>query len=357
MNTQTKIAGSFLNKMLTVGAGAAIATPAAAIIGHKLGYQSGARKASNEMATQFDIANQEENSQIANEFFNRGVRAASEIPKEAMECYYEGFNDELEKIGAGVPKWMKEMMPSLKKALTTGYKAIKGAPGQAIKGTKESFKAMYGKGPGSITQAIQGKSSLNKAFKSLKGEKITSQSHPALWHAGAEAPSVIKAVVKSLPAIAIQGAAATGAVYGGAKGVKALTGHKKEAGIKEAGAKEIYQAVKGAVKGVAKAGYKGTKESFGAAYGKGPGSIRASRIMANPNLFDTKTKKVFDKTKLLAAAKKAAPAVGLTLAGGGAAAYGGVKGVQALTGHKKTAELNQTNNPQIPTGTGAERRY
>jgi hypothetical protein len=352
MNNQkelhSKIAGSLLNRMLTAGAGAAIATPAAAIIGHKLGYQSGARKVSNEMATQFDIANQEENSQIANEFFNRGVRAATEIPKEAMDFYYAGFDDELEKIGAGAPRWMKEMMPSLKKALTTGYKAIKGAPGKALKGTKSSFEAMYGKGPGSIAQAIQGKSSLNRAFKSLKGEKITAQSHPALWHAGAEAPSVIKAVVKSLPAIAIQGAAATGAAYGGYKGVKALTGHKKEAGVKE-----VYQAAKNIAKGaVAK-----TKESFKAAYGKGPGSIRASMVPANPNLFDTKIKKVLDKTKLLAAAKKAAPAVGLTLAEGGAAAYGGVKGVQALTGHKKPAELNQTNYTQIPIGTGDERRY
>jgi len=344
MNTQTKIAGSFLNKMLTVGAGAAIATPAAAIIGHKLGYQSGARKASNEMATQFDIANQEENSQIANEFFNRGVRAASEIPKEAMECYYEGFNDELEKIGAGVPKWMKEMMPSLKKALTTGYKAIKGAPGQAIKGTKESFKAMYGKGPGSISSALKKPESLKNSYSWGTPEK--KQFKP-----------VIKAVVKSLPAIAIQGAAATGAAYGGVKGVKALTGHKKEAGIKEAGAKEIYQAVKGAVKGVAKAGYKGTKESFKAAYGKGPGSISSAlkkqpASFKNPYSWGSPEKKL----SLLSAVKKATPAVGLTLAGGGAAAYGGVKGVQALTGHKKTAELNQTNNPQIPTGTGAERR-
>jgi hypothetical protein len=338
MNNQkelhSKIAGSLLNRMLTVGAGAAIATPAAAIIGHKLGYQSGARKVSNEMATQFDIANQEENSQIANEFFNRGVRAATEIPKEAMDFYYAGFDNELEKIGAGAPKWMKEMMPSLKKALTTGYKAIKGAPGKALKGTKSSFEAMYGKGQGSISAALK---------------KPTSYKTPYSWGTPSGKKSdVIKAVVKSLPAVAIQGAAATGAAYGGAKGVKALTGHKKEAGVKE-----VYQAAKGVAKGaIAK-----TKGSFKAAYGKGPGSIRASMVPANPNLFDTKTKKVLDKTKLLAAAKKAAPAVGLTLAGGGAAAYGGVKGVQALTGHKKTAELNQTNYPQIPIGTGTERRY
>jgi hypothetical protein len=252
----SKVAGALLNKMLTIGAGAAIATPAAAIIGHKFGYQSGARKMGNEMATQFNIANQEENSQIANEFFNRGVIAASEIPKEAMECYYEGFNDELEKIGAGVPKWMKEMMPSLKKALTTGYKAIKGAPGQAIKGTKESFKAAYGKGQGSIRNALNVKKDIKSGLKIIEPKNIPSD---------------------------------------------------------DAVRRQYNRMVQ-------------------------KGNVVDEKYMGN-------------------AIRKAAPAVGLTLAGGGAAAYGGVKGVQALTDHKKTAELNQTNNPQVPTGTGAERRY
>jgi len=72
--------------------------------GYKIGQGSGARKASNVMANQFQQYNEQENSAIAQEFFNRGVRASKELPKEAMDIYFAAYNDELEKIGA--PKWL-----------------------------------------------------------------------------------------------------------------------------------------------------------------------------------------------------------------------------------------------------------
>lgn len=188
-----------VGKGLAYTGGAAVLAGGGAVAGHRFGVRAGAARMGNQMANAFTEANakenkaivdsfkafnRQENSQIANAFYNRGMQAGNRIyqggvtKSASLEIGDAAFLDELEKLGfsfgalkglgTGALKAIKpfagRMVRSFKR-LGSGLKssgkgvmqAYKGAPGSSLKGSLAQAGSAIKSSPGaSLTLASAG---------------------------------------------------------------------------------------------------------------------------------------------------------------------------------------------------------
>jgi len=193
-----KLKGEIAKKVL-LGLGGAALAGAGSYGGFKAGKHVGANQAANAMANAFTAANEIENQQIAQEYYNQGL--SDSIKTSSLSIEDRAFINELEKVG----------FPT-KKILEKGQKAIDALKG-VIKTSPEKAKELattYGKswknlysGAGRIGDAsistIKGPNAFTSASRSEQAKGIIKRIK--------ELPQSTKAALSTIGAAGLAGGA------------------------------------------------------------------------------------------------------------------------------------------------------
>jgi len=176
----------------------------AATVGYNVGQHRGARRTADAMTSAFGAANQIENEQIANTFYNRGLHDSTKTASDLEQVYNEAFNDEMNKIAVG---WSSMAMGAIKGAGT----AIKGLATRTAAGAKTeagNLKNAWSGGSG-IKESLQSawKGPKNNPFSNASRGQHMMAAGKKLWQA---APGLTTAGVAT-------GALGTGLALGGKK--------------------------------------------------------------------------------------------------------------------------------------------
>lgn len=165
------------NKVL-IGTASVGALGGATTIGYKWGERSGATQAANAMTNAFTAANQVENQQIAENYYEQGLEDALNktsslnkgvhMDKQAVleQVYNEAFNDELCKIaGIGdVAKAAWKPVANLGKTIGGSFKNL----GQHIGRAAKHGYGAAGEGKATASLALNERAALSDAMKKAK---------------------------------------------------------------------------------------------------------------------------------------------------------------------------------------------